>query len=199
MAFSKEEVVEEEEVEEDERRRAESGVLVLQGTPSSSLLLPFLPPHLQWESILEKGRVAVAPVRINIIYVINIKITLLCFLSGSGPRQLKGPAPMDGCFRPCFLSAPPSLAIYRDHNLLWWVFKVLFCQGQSGLSNKWSRWSAGGGGLAPATSLLFFSGSGTRGQIHIWKVLHQLLLSLTLERMVKEEGGRRRCKEREKE
>lgn len=79
----------------------------------------FHSPHLQWESMLEKGRVALAPVRINIIYVINIKITLLCFVSGSGPRQLKGPVPTDGCFRPCFLSAPPSLAIYQEHNLLW--------------------------------------------------------------------------------
>lgn len=59
------------------------------------------------------------PVQINIIYVINIKITLLCFATGRGPRQLKGPVPTDGCFLPCFLSAPPSLAIYRDHNLLW--------------------------------------------------------------------------------
>lgn len=69
--------------------------------------------------VVVQGRVAVAPVPINIIYVINIKITLLCFVSGGGPRQLKGPVPTDGCFRPCFLSAPPSLAIYRDHNLLW--------------------------------------------------------------------------------
>lgn len=80
--------------------------------PPPTLLLPFLPPHLRWESMLEKGGVALAPVRINIIYVINIKITLLCFVPGSKPRQLEGLVPTDGCFRPCFLSAPPSLAIY---------------------------------------------------------------------------------------
>lgn len=34
-----------------------------------------------------------------------------------------------------------------------------------------------------------FSVSNTRGQIHILKVSHQLLLSLTLEKMVKGEGG----------
>lgn len=123
------------------------GIGSSRSTPS--LLLPPPPSHPQWEPMLENGRVALAPAWINIIYVINIKITLLCFASGSGPRQLKGPVPTDGCFLPCFRSAPPSLAIYRDHNLLWWVFRVLFCQGQSGLSNKWSSWS--GGGLALAT------------------------------------------------
>lgn len=125
------------------------------------------------------------PVRINIIYVINIKITLLCFASGRGPRQLKGPVPTDGCFLPCFLSAPPSLAIYRDHNLLWWVFRVLFCQGQSGLSNKWSRQS--GSGLAPA-SPPSLSVSDTRGQIHFLKVSHQSFSSLTLERTERSGG-----------
>lgn len=151
-----------------------------------SLLLPLFHPLPQWESMPEKGRVALAPVRINIIYVINIKITLLCFVSGSEPRQLKGPAPTDGCFLPCFLSTPPSLAIYRDRNLLWWVFRVLFCQGQSGLSNKCSRWS--GGALAPATPPSL-SVSDTCGQMYFLKVSHQSLSSLTQVRMDKREGG----------
>lgn len=153
-----------------------------------------LPPHLQWKSMLEKGRVALAPVRINIIHVINIKITLLCFVSGSEPRQLKGPVPTDGCFRPCFLSAPPSLAIYWDHNLLWWVFRVLFCQGQSGLSNKWSRWS--GGGLAPAThpTLLLFS------KWHTWPNLYfesfvSIAFVLDTRKNSRRKRGWQRCKE----
>lgn len=115
--------------------------------PSLSCPIFALPPSppSQWGPTLEGGRVARAPARINIISVINIKSALLCFASGNGPRQLEGCT--DRWPFPSFLSTPPSLAIYRDHNLLWWVFRVLFCQGQSGLSNKWSQWS--GGGLAP--------------------------------------------------
>lgn len=66
------------------------------------LLVPSLPP--QRGPTLEGGRVALAPVRINIISVINIKSALLCFASGSGPRQLAGSVPTDGRFLP---SSPP--------------------------------------------------------------------------------------------
>ncbi len=65
----------------------------------------YLPPSpSRWGPTLEEGRVALAPVRINIISVINIKSTLLCFASGSGPRQLEGPVPSDVRFLP---SSPP--------------------------------------------------------------------------------------------
>lgn len=139
------------------RRGWEAGIwkwgIASSRNPPPPYYLHSLHPHLRWESMLVKGRVTLSPVRINIIYVINIKITLLCFVSGSKPRQLEGLVPTDGCFRPCFLSAPPSLAIYRDHNLLWWVFRVLFCQGQSGLSNKWSQQSGAGLAQPPSTFL----------------------------------------------
>ncbi len=82
---------------------------------------------------------------INIISVINIKSALLCFAPGGVPK-LQGPGRRS------------PLAIYQAHNLLWWVFKVLFCQGQSGLSNKWSSRVVG----SPSVS-------GTRGQTHFWK------------------------------
>lgn len=73
--------------------------------------------------------------QINIISVINIKSALLCFVSGHTPE----PSERASYGR----QQPFPLAIYQDHNLLWWVFRVLFCQGQSGLSNKWSRRSGG--------------------------------------------------------
>lgn len=67
--------------------------------------LTSLPPSpLRWGPTLEGGRVAQVPVRINIISVINIKSTLLCFVSGDGPMQLEGPVPTDGRFLP---SSPP--------------------------------------------------------------------------------------------
>lgn len=99
MAFSKEEVVEE---EVEERQRAGSGVLVLQGAPL--LVTSLLPSPSRLGPTLEGGRVALAPVWINIISVINIKSALLCFASGSGPRQLEGPVLTDGRFLP---SSPP--------------------------------------------------------------------------------------------
>lgn len=144
-------------------RGREPGVGYWSFKEDPSLFPPSLAP--QREPTLEGGRVALAPVRINIISVINIKSALLCFASGSGPKAARGPCTDRRPF-PSFLSTPPSLAIYWDHNLLWWVFRVLFCQGQSGLSNKWSWWS--GGGLAPATPPSR-SVSDTRGQIHFWK------------------------------
>lgn len=70
----------------------------------SSLPPSLPPPPSQWGPTLEEGRVALAPVRINIISVINIKSALLCFASGSGPRQLEGPVLTDGRFLP---SSPP--------------------------------------------------------------------------------------------
>lgn len=69
-----------------------------------SPLPPSLLPLSRWGPALEGGRVALAPVRINIISVINIKSALLCFASGSGPMQLEGPVPTDGRFLP---SSPP--------------------------------------------------------------------------------------------
>lgn len=53
-----------------------------------------------------RQRVPLAPVRINIISVINIKSTLLCFASGCGPTQLKGLVPTDGRFLPSSLPHP---------------------------------------------------------------------------------------------
>lgn len=92
------------EEEVDERQRAGSGVLVLQGAP---LLVTSFPPFLsRWGPTLKEGRVALAPVRINIISVINIKSALLCFASGSGPRQLEGPVLTDGRFLPSSLPHP---------------------------------------------------------------------------------------------
>lgn len=63
-----------------------------------------LPPSLDGGPPWRGGRVALAPVRINIISVINIKSTLLCFASGSEPRQLEACVPTDGRFLP---SSPP--------------------------------------------------------------------------------------------
>lgn len=101
MAFSSEEVVW---AAVDEKQRAGSGVLVVQGAPLlvTSLLHPHsIPPSpSQWGPTLEGGRVALAPARINIISVINIKSALLCFASGGGPRQLEGPVATDGRFLP---------------------------------------------------------------------------------------------------
>lgn len=145
------------------------------------------PPSRQWGPTLKGGRLALAPVWINIISVINIKSTLLCFASGTGPRQLEGPVLTDSRFLP---SSPPhpSLAIYRDHNLLWWVFRVLFCQGQSGLSNKWSQWSEGG--LAPANPLPRFT-SDTCGQIRFWKFHVNCFRPWLREEQRKKEGWRK--------
>lgn len=90
------------EEEADKRQRAGSGALVLQQAP---LVVTFLPPSpSRWGPSLKGGGVALAPVRINIISVINIKSALLCFASGSRPRQLEGPVPTDGRFLP---SSPP--------------------------------------------------------------------------------------------
>lgn len=100
MAFSKDEVVE----EVDERQRAGNGVLVLQGAPLLATSLPPSPSRLG--PTLKGGRVALAPVRINIISVINIKSTLLCFASGCEPTQLKGLVPTDGRFLPSSLPHP---------------------------------------------------------------------------------------------
>lgn len=58
------------------------------------------PPPSQWGPTLEGGGVGLAPARINIISVINIKSALLCFASGGGPRQLEGPVATDGRFLP---------------------------------------------------------------------------------------------------
>lgn len=155
------------------------------------LLLPLFHPSPSGSPCWRKAEWRMALVRINIIYVINIKITLLCFASGSWPRQLKGPVPTDGCFLPSFLSAPPSLAIYRDHNLLWWVFRVLFCQGQSGLSNKWSQWS--GSGLAPATPPSL-SVSDTCGQIHFFLSFASIAFVLDTGKNGKRRRRWQRCK-----
>lgn len=126
-----------------------NGVLALQGSP---LLFTYLPPSPSHRDPLKSGRVALATRQINIISVINIKSTLLCFASGTKPNVARRPCP-DRLPFPSFLSSPPSLAIYRDHNLLWWVFRVLFCQGQSGLSSKWSQWSGGGSDTATLSSI----------------------------------------------
>lgn len=70
----------------------------------SSLPPSLLPSPSRWGPTLEGGRVALAPVWINIISVINIKSALLCFASGRGPTQLEGPVLTDGRFLP---SSPP--------------------------------------------------------------------------------------------
>lgn len=73
----------------------------------AALLVTSLPSFLsRWGPTLKEGRVAMAPVRINIISVINIKSALLCFASGSEPRQLEGPVLTDGRFLPSSLPRP---------------------------------------------------------------------------------------------
>lgn len=82
----------------------EWGIGSSRSTPPRYLPPSFPPPTSRWGPTLEGGRVALAPVRINIISVINIKSALLCFASGSGPRKLEGPVLTDGRFLP---SSPP--------------------------------------------------------------------------------------------
>lgn len=145
-------------------REPGNGVLAPQRSP---LLFTYLPPSPSHRNLLKSGRVALATTQINIISIINIKSTLLCFASGTKPNVARRPCP-DRLPFPSFLSSPPSLAIYRDHNLLWWVFRVLFCQGQSGLSNKWSQWSGSGSDTATFPSIPSQRVTHV-AKIHFWK------------------------------
>lgn len=66
---------------------------------ASSFLLPLGPT-------LKGSEVPLATARINIISVINIKSTLLCFASGGWPTHLEGLVPTDGHFLPSFPPHP---------------------------------------------------------------------------------------------
>lgn len=141
IAFSKDKVMEEEEVHE--RWSVRIRVLVLQGGP---LLVASLPASSSPLGPTLKGKAELSWPQcgsISSLLLISKAHYFVLRLAGS---QLESPVPTDGHFLPF---RPTLLAIYRDYNLLWWVFRVLFCQGQSGLSNKWSQRS--GSGLDPAT------------------------------------------------
>lgn len=166
-------------------RESGNGLLALLTSP----LLFYLPPPLQ-RPTLKAARVAMAPGPINIISVINIKSILLCFASGTEPSLTRRPCPNRLPF-PSFFPTPPFLAIYQDHNLLWWVFKVLFCQSQSVLSNKWSQWSAGGlDTVSLFPSLLL---SDTHGKIHFWK-FSIYCFCLSPQEKKREGGGKKKLK-----
>lgn len=118
-------------------------------SPLPPSLLPLLdggPPWRQaeWLRPHERGSIS-SPLLISKAHYFVLRLAV----SQSSSRALSRPAAASFLPLPTPRPPPPSLAFYRDHNLLWRVFRVLFCQGQSGLSNKCSRWS--GGGLAPAT------------------------------------------------
>lgn len=96
VAFSKDEDVE----DEDERQNAGNGVLRLHWEPLLTFLLP--PSSTPLWATVKGGRAVLTTVQINIISVINIKSTLLCFASGSEPTYFESPVSTDGHFLPSF-------------------------------------------------------------------------------------------------
>lgn len=164
-------------------REQREGYWFFKEHPSS--LPPSLP--LSMGATLEGGRVALAPVWINIISVINIKSALLCFASGSAPRQLEGRVLTDGRFLP---SSPPRPRWPFTGTIIYFGEFLGYCFVRA--NQGWVTNDPGGVVVAwpqpppPSRSI-----SDTRGQIHFWKFRINCFRPWLREERRKKEGWRR--------